>query len=123
MRGTIACLILSILLAGCSSNEPSSRVSAAHVVQIVQDSESTYPGVKTADAIAGLLKIMQSRGGFIDIAGWSQDFRSGGTHDVWFKVKTDGELSEFHWVITPDGMINPANELARSVTKVQAAKP
>jgi hypothetical protein len=56
------------------------------------------------------------------IQGWTQDYRSGGTHDVWFKVKVNDSLSEFHWVISPDGIIHSANELAQNVTKEQQSK-
>jgi len=58
----------------------------------------------------------------VKIIGWSQDYKSGGTHDVWFKVKTDGELSEFHWKINPDGTIIPINSLARNISKPITAK-
>jgi len=118
----VLCIIMLVFFSACSANEPSSKVSAADAIKVIQQSESNYSGVTTTDAIAGLLKIKQSQGGFVDIVGWSQDYRSGGTHDVWFKVKTNDSLSEFHWVITPDGMINPANKLAQNVTKKQLAK-
>lgn len=123
MRVFIIYLSLFLVFGTILSSEASSKVSAAAVVQVVQSSKSTYPGVSTTDAIAGLLKTLRSRGRFVDIVGWSQEYRSGGTQDVWFKVKIDDSLSEFHWVITPDGMINPANKLTQNVTIKQAAKP
>lgn len=114
-------LVCVFILSACTPGGQSGKISAAEVVGIVQKAESTYPGVTTSDAIAGLLGVLKNRGGAIDIIGWSQDYRSGGTHDVWFKVKVNDDLSEFHWVVTPDGTITPSNNLAQNVTKKQLA--
>lgn len=116
----IICLILMVsVLIGC---EPPGKVSASDAIKVIQESESTYPGVTTSKAIAGLLQALEARGRFIDVVGWTQEYRSGGTHDVWLKVKVNDDPSEFHWVISSDGTINPANQLAQNVTKVQVIK-
>jgi len=113
-------LMLLIFIVGCGDSSTKSEVDAANVVTFVQDSESCFPGVTINKAIAGLLAVMQNKGSYIEIVGWSQDYTSGGKQDVWFKVKTDDELSTFHWVITPDGKLHAANALAQKVTKSPA---
>jgi len=122
MKRHLAIIIcIFIFLIGCSPSAPAGKVSAADAIKVVQESESTYPGTKTTDAIAGLLKIMKSRGAAVDVIGWSQDYKTGGTHDVWFKVKIDNSISEFHWIIGVDGIITPANKIAQNVTKAPSA--
>lgn len=116
-------LALMIFFVSCESSGPVGKVSAADAIRVVQESESTFPGTSTTKAIAGLFTVVQNRGGYIQIVGWSQDYRSGGTHDVWFKAKENDKPVEFHWVIDPDGSIHPANALAQNVTKAnQVAK-
>jgi len=110
-------MILIICIVGCGEDKPRLKVDTSEVIKYVQDSESSFPGVNISTAISGLLSVMKKRGAYVDILGWSQEYRLGGIQDVWFKVKTDDELSTFHWVITPDGKLNPANDLSRKVTK------
>jgi len=80
-----------------------------------------FDGADTAQAIANLLALHSKGGRHIEVAGWSQGYRPGGTHDVWFKVKVNDKTNEYHWVVGPDGTINPANDLAQSVTLDQRA--
>lgn len=109
---------LSAALLACSPQNVG-KVKSDDAVKVIQDSKSVFDGTSTSKAIAGLLSILDRRGRYVEIIGWSQNYRSGGTHDVWFKVKVNDALSEYHWVIDPDGTINPANQLAQSVTVKQ----
>lgn len=110
---------LSILFA-CST-QPGSKVSAHDAVKVVQESKSVFDGADTAQAIANLLALHSKGGRHVEVTGWSQGYRPGGTRDVWFKVKVNDKKNEYHWVVDPDGTINPANDLAQSVTLDQRA--
>lgn len=117
-------VFMLFILCGCDKRDytqpypikPKS-INPADVIKSVQNYESSYPGVTVTKAIAGLLTVIEARGRFIDVIGWTQDYRPGGTYDVWLKVKVDDDPSEFHWVVTPDGVIHPVNKLARNVSK------
>lgn len=113
--------ILLIFVMGCSS-EPSGKVNAADAIDVIKKTESSFPGTSTAEAITGLLNMMKNKGAAVDVIGWSQEYKSGGTHDVFFKVKLNGELSVFQWQIKPDGLVIPTNTLALNVTKAIASK-
>lgn len=108
---------LSILFA-CST-QPGNKVSANDAVKVVQESKSVFDGADTAQAIANLLALHSKGGRHVEVTGWSQGYRPGGTHDVWFKVKVNDKTNEYHWVVDPDGAINPVNDLAQSVTLKQ----
>lgn len=113
--------ILLVFIAGCTS-EPSSKVNAADAIDVIKKTESFFPGTSTAEAITGLLNMMKNKGTAVDVIGWSQEYKSGGTHNVFFKVKLNDELSVFQWQIKPDGLVVPANTLALNVTKANASK-
>ena len=122
MKKIMSFMLSLAVLSACSAHDVSEKVKAQDAIRVIQKSASAFPGVNTSDAIAAILKTMQSNGNVIDIVGWTQAYRSGGTHDIWFKVKANDSLSEFHWVISPDGTIKPGNRLTGNVTKKQIAK-
>ncbi|MRR33190.1 hypothetical protein EG829_00625 [bacterium] len=122
MRGAsikLFVLVFFLTTIGCGfrgyQEKEDARSKAA--ITAVQQSESTFPGVDTTNAIAGLLATMESRGKYVKINGWSCDKNmNDSNYDVWFTVTINDVQDKYHWVVKGKEVM-PANELAQAVTK------
>jgi len=107
------------MIGGCGFSEYTEKERGREkaVITLVQNSESTYPGVTTTKAIAGLLGVLEHRGRYIKIVGWSSVKNlKDSSYDVWLTVEVNDEPSKFHWVVK-DNQVMPVNDLAQSVTR------
>ena len=113
--------LLVIFLAGCGFSDYRKNLEAREKAAIlaVQGSDSIYPEVDTLAAVGKMLQVLELKGRYVKIIGWSCNLDNPKHTEVQLAIKiNDNPDTFFKWAIE-DNMIKPMNDLAQNITPRQ----